>query len=354
MVESNVPPSSPAPKKEPKTNRLGFERKVYEGSKSTLCIGCGHDLITRFLIDSLWENGVPPHTVAKMSGIGCSSKTPAYFLSESWGFNSVHGRMPAIATGANAANKYLHNVGISGDGDTGSIGMGQFVHMVRRNPQCVYVVENNGVYGLTKGQFSATAEKGAKLKTGAVNDFHSIDLCAMALVLGCGFVARAFSGNMKQMKQVMRAAAAYPGMALVDVISPCVTFNNFDHSKHGFAYMKDHEEVVNQFGFVQNMENIETEMEPGEAKDVQFPDGSMIRFNALRDDHDPTDKQSALDLLLKHYEAGEILTGLVYVNPQTPSFAEVNNTVDTPLATLPAEKTRPNAQVLQTIMNRYE
>jgi 2-oxoglutarate ferredoxin oxidoreductase subunit beta len=335
------------------TNRIGFERDAYEGGKSTLCIGCGHDLITRYIIDAMWQNGVEPHKVAKMSGIGCSSKTPAYFLNHSWGFNGVHGRMPAIATGVNAANKYLLNVGVSGDGDTASIGMGQFVHMVRRNPQCIYLIENNGVYGLTKGQFSATADKGATLKTGAKNDFHAIDMCSLSIELGCGFVARAFAGNKKQMMEILRAAAVYPGLAMIDVISPCVTFNNFDFSKHGFVYMRGHEQAINEIGFVQSFENIEAEIEPGTAKDVQFPDGSMVRFRTLAENHDPTDRDSALKLLHTHYEKGEVLTGMFYLNPSATTLMDVANSVDKPMYELSDADLRPTADTLSKIMEIY-
>jgi 2-oxoglutarate ferredoxin oxidoreductase subunit beta len=335
------------------TNHIGFERNAYEGGKSTLCIGCGHDLITRYIIDSLWQSGVEPHKVAKLSGIGCSSKTPAYFLSQSWGFNSVHGRMAAIATGANAANKYLLNVGVSGDGDTASIGMGQFVHMLRRNPQVMYIIENNGVYGLTKGQFSATADKGSKLKTGAVNDFHSIDLCSLSIELGCGFVARAFAGNKPQMIEILRAAASYPGTAVIDIISPCVTFNNFDFSKHGFSYMRTNELSVNDFGFVQSFENIEADIPRGTAKDVQFPDGSMIRFKTLKEDHDPTDRESAIRVLHAHHEKGEVLTGIFYVDPAKESFQDIANTVNKPLHQLTDAELRPSKAVLEAVMEQY-
>ncbi len=339
--------------KAPPTNRLGFDRNAYEGGKSTLCIGCGHDLITRYIIDALWLNGVEPHKVAKLSGIGCSSKTPAYFLSQSWGFNSVHGRMATIATGVNAANKYLLNVGVSGDGDTASIGMGGFVHMLRRNPQVVYIVENNGVYGLTKGQFSATADIGAKLKTGAVNDYHSIDLCSLSIELGCGFVARAFAGNKPQMNEILRAAAAYPGVAMIDVISPCVTFNNFDFSKHGFSYMRSNDKRVNDIGFVQSFEHIEEDVAPGETKDIQFPDGSVIRVKAVDGSHDPTDRTAAMHLLHEHHEKGEVLTGMFYLNPNVQTMQSISNTVDKPFYKLTDAEIRPGKDVLDKVMDRY-
>lgn len=339
--------------KAPEVNRLNLPRTDYEGAKSTLCIGCGHDLITRYITDSMWLNGTEPHRVAKVSGIGCSSKTPAYFLGKSWGFNSVHGRSPAIVTGAACGNKDLLILNVSGDGDTASIGMGQFVHLIRRNPRAVYIVENNGVYGLTKGQFSATADKGSRIKSGAINSYHSIDLCSLALELGCGFVARAFAGNKNQMQAVLRAAAAFPGLAFVDVISPCVTFNNFDYSKYGFNHMKEHSTELNVFGFVQSMEHIEEEIGPGETRDVQFPDGSMVRFTTLADDHDPTDRDSATAKLHQYYEKETILTGVFYINSEKATMGDVANMTDTPLAMLPDEDLRPSADVLNTIMSRH-
>ncbi|MCK6438877.1 MAG: 2-oxoacid:ferredoxin oxidoreductase subunit beta [Planctomycetes bacterium] len=350
MSETTTPAAAP---KAPATNRINRARKDYEGAKSTLCIGCGHDLITRYITDAFWNLGIEPHRVAKMSGIGCSSKTPAYFLGKSWGFNSVHGRMPSVATGAKIANRSMMVMGVSGDGDTASIGMGQFVHLVRRNSQCLYIVENNGVYGLTKGQFSATSDLGAKKKDGDINLLHSIDLCSLAIELGCGFVARAFAGNMKQMQAVIQAAAMYPGLALVDVISPCVTFNNFEFSKYGFDYMKDHQEIVNDFGFVPSTDHVEAAMEPGETKDVAFPDGSKVRFKVLPESHDPSNRIKAIELLHEAYEKSEILTGLFYLDFENKPFSEAMGLVDQPLASLQEPELRPSAEVLATIMDRH-
>src|SRR6201990_2343274 len=253
----------------PKTNRLGFTVSEYKGSDSTLCAGCGHDAITAQIIKAFYEYGIDPYTVAKMSGIGCSSKTPAYFLGKSHGFNGVHGRMPAIATGAMLANRDLLTIGVSGDGDTASIGMGQFVHLLRRNIPMIYIIENNGVYGLTKGQFSATADLGSKAKSGVVNDLPAIDVCAMAIELGCNFVCRSFAGDPKQMVALLKAALGHRGTAMFDVISPCVTFNNHEGSTKSYKYAKDHEELLHEISYVPFFEQINVEYAEGEAKDVE-------------------------------------------------------------------------------------
>src|SRR5438270_530026 len=246
------PPAAP-PKN---VNRLGFTMADYKGAESTLCAGCGHDAITSQIIKAFYEYGVEPHLVAKLSGIGCSSKTPAYFLSKSHGFNSVHGRMPAVATGVMLANKSLISIGVSGDGDTASIGMGQFVHLLRRNVPMIYIIENNGVYGLTKGQFSATADLGSKAKSGVVNELTPVDLCGLAIELGCGFVARSFAGDPKQLVALLKAALSHQGTALLDVISPCVTFNNHEGSTKSYKYMQEHEEAITEVGFVPHFEDI--------------------------------------------------------------------------------------------------
>ncbi|HEY0788230.1 MAG TPA: 2-oxoacid:ferredoxin oxidoreductase subunit beta, partial [Thermoanaerobaculia bacterium] len=273
----------------PKENRLGLKPLDYQGGKSTLCAGCGHDAISNQIVRAFFEMSVVPEKVAKFSGIGCSSKTPAYFLSRSHGFNAVHGRMPAIATGAVLANRTLVGIGVSGDGDTASIGLGQFMHMIRRNVPTIYVVENNGVYGLTKGQFSATADEGSTLKTGVVNDLPPMDLCALAVQLGCGFVARGFAGDPKQMVTILKAALAHDGLCMIDVISPCVTFNNHEGSTKSYPYSKEHQEVLQQIGFVQEFEQIEVEYEPGEVKAVQMHDGSRVLLRKLEQDYDPAD-----------------------------------------------------------------
>jgi 2-oxoglutarate ferredoxin oxidoreductase subunit beta len=288
--------------------------------------------------------------VAKFSGIGCSSKTPAYFLGRAHGFNAVHGRMPAIATGAVLANHKLVGIGVSGDGDTASIGLGQFMHMVRRNIPMVYIIENNGVYGLTKGQFSATADLGSKLKNGVVNDLPAIDLCGLAIELGCSFVARSFSGDMKQLVALLKAAIAHRGTSLLDVISPCVTFNNHDGSTKSYKWSKDHEEPIQEIGFVPYFEDVSIEQKPGETQDVEMHDGSKLRLKALRADYDPTDKRKATDLLTEAREKQEFLTGLIYINEQTPDFLTQLNMVDEPLATLPESRTRPPKSALDAIM----
>jgi len=297
-------------------NEIGLTRRDYEGSMTTLCAGCGHDSITAAIIQAFWELSIPPHKVAKLSGIGCSSKTPAYFLREAHGFNSVHGRMPAVATGANAANGDLIMIGVSGDGDSLSIGLGQLCHAIRRNVNMLYVLENNGVYGLTKGQFSATSDKGAKVKSGDVNEYNEIDLCQMALDLGCGFVARSFSGDAKQMVALIRAGIAHRGFALIDAISPCVTFNNLPDSNKGFAWLKEQNVSLHELGFVAPYEPVEIEQAPGTSRVVDMPDGSHLVINKLAEDHDPTDRNRAVDILARDRgDRGKVYTGLLYYNP---------------------------------------
>ncbi len=349
--------TAPAAKKPgPKTNRIGLTVQEYRGGQSTLCKGCGHDVITNTIISAFYEMGVEPHMVAKLSGIGCSSKTPAYFLNGAWGFNSVHGRMPSIATGVNMANRQLVSIGISGDGDTASIGMGQFVHMMRRNVPCIYVVENNGVYGLTKGQFSATADEGSKLKNGTLNDLPAIDLCAMAISLGCGFVARSFSADRKQLLQILKAAIAYGGTCMLDVMSPCVTFNNHEGSTKSYDWGRDHEGAVHEVGFVPYWEQPEQEFKDGEAVSVPMPDGGSVWIRRLEEEnHDPRDKQAALDLLARDYQnEDEFLTGLIYVDPDVPTMPDVAELPDEPLATLPLEKVRPTREQLDEINESFK
>jgi 2-oxoglutarate ferredoxin oxidoreductase subunit beta len=343
--------STSAEPKAPAVNRVGLSVKEYGGLKSTLCVGCGHDVITRQITQALYEMGVAPYKVAKLSGIGCSSKTTAYFADRGHGFNAVHGRMPAIATGAVIANPELLAIGVSGDGDTASIGAGQFVHLLRRNVPMVYVVENNGVYGLTKGQFSATADAGSTLKTGVVNELPAIDLCALAIELGCGYVARSFSGDMKQLLPLLKGAMAHRGTALLDVISPCVTFNNHETSTKSYKWAKDHEEPIQEIGFVPYFEEIIVDYDPGTTQDVTLHDGSHIRLKKLRTDYDATDKQKAMNLLLEAKQKKEFLTGLMYVEPTKQDFLSLLNLADTPLATLPPEKTRPGREALAQIMN---
>ncbi len=342
--------SSVAEPKATPTNRLGLTVKEYGGLKSTLCVGCGHDVITRQITQALYEMGVSPHKVGKMSGIGCSSKTTAYFADRGHGFNAVHGRMPAVATGAALANPTLLYMGVSGDGDTASIGAGQFVHLLRRNVPMIYIVENNGVYGLTKGQFSATADVGSKLKTGVVNDLPAIDLCAMAIELGCAYVARSFSGDMKQLLGLIKGAIAHRGTALLDVISPCVTFNNHEDSTKSYKWAKDHEIPIHEIGFIPYFEEIQVDYDPGTTQDVVLHDGSHIRLKKLRADYDPTDKRKALELLLEVQEKKEFLTGLIYVDPSKKDFLTLLGLPEEPLATLPEEKLRPSREALARIM----
>ncbi len=334
----------------PKENRLGLKATDYGGGKSTLCAGCGHDAISNQIIRAFFEMSVKAEKVAKFSGIGCSSKTPAYFLQRSHGFNSVHGRMPAVATGAMLANHTLKAIGVSGDGDTASIGLGQFMHMVRRNIPIVYIIENNGVYGLTKGQFSATADEGSKLKTGVINDLPPMDLCALAVQLGCGFVARGYAGDPKQMVNILKAAIAHNGLAVIDVISPCVTFNNHDSSTKSYTYSKEHDELLHQIGFVPEYEQIEIDYEPGTARVVEMHDGSRIVLKKLEEDYDPTDAVMALQRLYRATAGGQMLTGIVHLRPEKKSFMEMLNVTDAPLNTLPLEKTRPPKESLDKIM----
>ncbi|MEO6323705.1 MAG: 2-oxoacid:ferredoxin oxidoreductase subunit beta, partial [Thermoanaerobaculia bacterium] len=337
----------------PKLNHIGLPKTDYDGGKSTLCLGCGHDVITKQIINAFYEMGVEPHRVAKFSGIGCSSKTPAYFLNRAWGFNGVHGRMPSFATGAMAANPQLVGIGVSGDGDTASIGVGQFVHMVRRNVPLVYIIENNGVYGLTKGQFSATADLGAKLKSGEVNELSPIDCCSLAIELGGSFVARSFSGDMKQLQTILQAALAHKGTSVIDVISPCVTFNDHEGSTKGYKYSKEHETPVHELGFVPFFEETMAEIPDGDSRDVRFPDGSTVRFKGVGREYDPTDRDAAMKAIHESYAKKEILTGLLYVNPAKPDFGKLMQRVDEPLTTLPIERLRPSKENLDEIMESF-
>jgi 2-oxoglutarate ferredoxin oxidoreductase subunit beta len=334
----------------PKENRIGLKATDYSGGKSTLCAGCGHDAISNQIIRAFYEMSVKPENVAKFSGIGCSSKTPAYFLGRSHGFNAVHGRMPAVATGAALANHTMVGIGVSGDGDTASIGLGQFMHLIRRNIPLIYIIENNGVYGLTKGQFSATADEGSKLKTGVINDLHPMDLCALAVQLGCGYVARGFAGDPKQMINILKGALAHDGLAVIDVISPCTTFNNHEGSTKGYLYSKEHDEILQQIGFVQSYEQIEVDYAPGEVREVTMHDGSRIILKKLEEDYDPSDAVQALQRLHKAVEAGAMLTGLVYLRPEKKSFIRLLNMTERPLFQLGEAETRPPREALDKIM----
>ena len=327
-------------------NKLGYTMDYYEGSLSTLCAGCGHDSISAAVVQACFEMNIEPHKLAKLSGIGCSSKTPAYFASHSHGFNSVHGRMPSVATGANLANRDLVYFGVSGDGDTASIGMGQFVHVIRRNLNMVYVVMNNGCYGLTKGQDSATADNGSKNKHGQVNSFESIDLASLAIELGATFVAQSFSGDKAQLIPLMKTAIKHPGFAFINVISPCVTFNNNVGSTKSYDYVREHIEATSTIDFVPEMAEITTSYEEGSLKKVKMHDGSVIRLNKLAKDWDPLDKSSAVNAMLNAKSKGEILTGLLYMNPNTRDLHQVLNTSDHPLNSLGKKELCPGAKML--------
>ena len=333
-----------------KVNRIGLDVLNYKGSKTTLCAGCGHNAISERIVECFYELGIQPWSVAKFSGIGCSSKSPAYFLGQSHGFNSVHGRMPAVATGAMLANRNLLGVGVTGDGDTASIGMGQFLHMVRRNVPLIYVIENNGVYGLTKGQFSATADLGSTLKTGTPNQLPPFDCCALALKWGATLVARSFSGDKKQLQSLLKAAIAHNGLTVIDVISPCVTFNDHDGSTKSYSYVQDHEEPLHELDFVPFYEDISVEIKEGEVRDVALHDGSHLKIRKLDRDYDPTNRLAALAALEQAEAKGEVLTGVLYVNTARPNFIEVLNLVDQPLATLPESVVRPSPAALDEIM----
>ena len=350
MATTMNPPVAPGPKK----NRLGLQVLDYRGGKTTLCAGCGHNAISERIVDAFYEMGVPPERVMKLSGIGCSSKTPAYFMSRSHSFNSVHGRMPSVATGALMANHTMLGLGVSGDGDTASIGFGQFAHVMRRNLPLIYIIEDNGVYGLTKGQFSATADIGSTLKTGVINDLPPIDTCVMAVELGATFVGRSFSGDKKQLLAMLKAAIAHRGTVMLDVISPCVTFNDHEGSTKSYKYVQDHDEAVNEVGFVPSFEEIAVDYDPGTTYNVQMHDGSQLRLRKLHEDYDPTNRIGAVTALMQAHEQGEVLTGVFYVNTSKPSFTDMLNLVDAPLATLPESRVRPSRQVLAQIMQKHQ
>ncbi len=345
MATTTTPPAPPK-----KVNRLGLEIAAYKGHRSTLCAGCGHNAISERIIEAFYELGIEPHRVAKLSGIGCSSKSPAYFLSTAYGFNAVHGRMPSIATGAMLANRTLVAIGVSGDGDTASIGIGQFVHLMRRNLPVIYIIEDNGVYGLTKGQFSATADLGSKLKTGVVNDLPAIDTCALAILLGATYVARSFSGDKRQLLALLEGAIAHRGTAMLDVISPCVTFNDHEGSTKSYSYVKDHDEPLADVSFVPFFQDISVDYEPGTATEITLHDGSRLILKKLGADYDPTKKTEALRVLTEAHDRGEIVTGLFYVDTKSKDFLELLNLVDEPLATLPESRVRPPQQVLDEVM----
>ena len=334
----------------PPRNRVGLTRQDYKGNPSTLCKGCGHDSISARIMTVAYDLALNPTRVIKLSGIGCSSKTPAYWLSQSHGFNALHGRMPSIATGATLANHTLQAIGVSGDGDSGSIGIGQYKHMVRRNVPVVYIVENNGVYGLTKGQFSATADAGQQLKYAGLNEFPPIDLCLEAVVADCGFVARSFAGDPRQVEALLKAALSHRGTAVLDIISPCVTFNDHDESTKSYAYGKAHEEIVSDFTFVPAREEITVDYPEGTSTDVKMHDGSVIRLRKLDNGYDPTNRFAAMKLLEEAHQQQEFITGLIYVNEARPSFPELEHLPKTPLAQLPEQHLRPSRAALDQVL----
>jgi 2-oxoglutarate ferredoxin oxidoreductase subunit beta len=333
-----------------KTNRIGLQVLDYRGGKTTLCAGCGHNAISERILEAFYEMGIQPERVMKMSGIGCSSKSPAYFMSRSFSFNSVHGRMPSVATGALLANKTMHSIGVSGDGDSMSIGLGQFVHLMRRNVPMIYIIEDNGVYGLTKGQFSATADIGSKLKTGVVNDLPAIDICALAVQMGATFVGRSFSGDKKQLSAMLKAAIAHRGTVLLDIISPCVTFNDHEGSTKSYKYMQEHDEPIGDLSFVPHFEDITVDYDPNTTVDVPMHDGSHLRLRKLHEEYSPANRIDAVKLLMETHARGEVLTGVFYVDTQQPDFTTLLNLVDEPLATLPEERVRPSREVLVQLM----
>jgi 2-oxoglutarate/2-oxoacid ferredoxin oxidoreductase subunit beta len=330
-------------------NKVGYTRRDYEGKISTLCAGCGHDSISAAIIQACWEMEIQPHKVAKLSGIGCSSKTPDYFLGNSHGFNSVHGRMPSVLTGANLANRDLLYMGVSGDGDSASIGLGQFAHCMRRGVNMVYIVENNGVYGLTKGQFSATADKGSKSKRGVVNSDEPIDMVGLALQLGATFVARSFSGDKRQLVPLIKAAIEHKGAAFIDVVSPCVAFNNHSGSTKSYDYVRDHNEAVNRLDFITGRDEITADYEPGTVITVTQHDGSVLRLRKLDLDYDPTDRVKAMHYIHQHHAKGEVVTGLLYVMPESTDMHEHLHTVETPLNRLTERELCPGNVALEKL-----
>ncbi len=334
-------------------NKAGLEKSDYKGLPSTLCPGCGHDSISSRIIDACYQLSIKPHEVIKLSGIGCSSKSPAYFLNGAHGINTVHGRMPSVATGAMLANRSLIGIGVSGDGDTGSIGLGQFKHMVRRNVPMVYVIENNGVYGLTKGQFSATADQGQSLKYAGTNELPPLDLCAEAIIAGAGFVARSFAGDAKQVTELLKAALSFNGLAVLDIISPCVTFNNHDESTKSYGYGKEHQSPLHDITFVPEFNEIAVDYEPGDVVSVKLHDGPTVQLRKLTKDHNPTNRMSALQLLEDSQRSGELTTGIIYINESRKTILDTEHVHDTPIALLPESLLRPSRESLEQVMNEF-
>ncbi len=335
-----------------RVNAIGLAQADYKGLPSTLCQGCGHNSIANQIVQVAYELNVRPAEMLKLSGIGCSSKSPAYFLGQSFGFNGLHGRMPSLATGALLGNHHMQVIAISGDGDSASIGLGQFKHVLRRNVPMVYIVENNGVYGLTKGQFSATADEGQELKYAGTNEFPPIDICMEAILVGCGFVARSFSGDAQQVRELMKAALSHRGTAVLDIVSPCVAFNNEDTSTKSYHYGKENEIPLHGIGFVPKEEEIEIEAyDPGEMRIVEMHDGSLIKLRKLEADYDPTDRMGAMHRLQWAEEKQELITGLVYYNESRPNLVETTRLGDTPLNALEDARVRPGREVLANLMS---
>ena len=334
-------------------NELGLTRRDYESSVSTLCAGCGHDSVSAAIIQACAELSLPPHRFAKVSGIGCSSKTPSYFLGKSHGFNSVHGRMPSVATGANMANRELYTIGVSGDGDSASIGLGQFAHIVRRRINMCYIVDNNGTYGLTKGQFSATNDKGSTSKKGAPNLYEPIDLVSLAIQIGASFVARSFSGDKKQLVPLIKAALMHRGMAFIDVISPCVAFNNHSGSTKSYDYIREHSETVVAADYVPHAEEITVDYAPGTTERINMPDGSILQLHKLTDDYDPHDRVSALHYVQSKQSVGEVVTGLLYLDNNAMDCHDIMNTIDTPLNQLTEKDLCPGNAALAAVNQSF-
>ncbi len=332
-------------------NTVGLSKNDYRGAPSTLCQGCGHNSISNQIISAMYEMNVLPEDVIKFSGIGCSSKSPTYFMNRSFGFNSLHGRMPSIATGALFGDAHMKGIGVSGDGDSASIGMGQFKHAMRRNMNMVYIVENNGVYGLTKGQFSATAEKGLQLKKQGENPYMPVDICMEALISNATFVARSFAGNPKQVKEILKAAFAHKGIAVLDIISPCVTFNNQENAYHSYAWGKDHEEPLHEISYIAPRSEImlEQEMMDGEMREVSMHDGSTVILKNLEKGYDPTNRMTALQVLEEAHQNNWLLTGMIYVNTAKPALTDIYNLVDTPLNRLTESDLRPDRAMIDKV-----
>jgi 2-oxoglutarate ferredoxin oxidoreductase subunit beta len=345
--------AAPTKKRAPKVNKIGLSLDDYKGAVSTLCKGCGHDAISSSIMKAFFELGIEPHRIAKLSGIGCSSKTPAYFFNQAHGFNSVHGRMATIASGAAIANRSLINIGVSGDGDTASIGLGNFCHMVRRNVPIVYIVENNGCYGLTKGQASATADRDSKLKSGFFVAHESIDLCAIAVEMGCGYVARSFSGDTAQVRALIKGAIAFGGTAVLDILSPCVTFNDHEGSTRSRNYVREHKDPLHEIDFIPSYDNISVEYDPGTTKVVELHDGSKVTLKKLTEEYDPSQRSEAFRVLDKTRTEGHIYTGLVYYNDEAPTVHDHLGLMETPLSALDDTHLRPGPEAFESIMASF-